>query len=107
MDLSKIIKFERQNKSFQSMAYSIPTIQRPLDATVVDQICARETQYYATHNTYMLAGTISIAIVAQCEFIVDGQHRMSAYKKLSLDFPERELVINVDYYTFADQASFE
>lgn len=93
-----IQRFDKQTKSFQSINYTIPEIQRERVAGVVDIIYKHEDDFYRLHGHYILPGTISIVKCCGVEYVVDGQHRMSAYNKLSLAYPERVLNICIDYY---------
>jgi len=90
--------YSRGEKVFASMNYRIPKIQRKLIVENVDKIYEIELSWYATHGCYLLAKTISIAIWNSQEYIIDGQHRMCAYKRLSKEHPEREIILSVEYY---------
>jgi hypothetical protein len=84
--------YTRGKKVFASMNYSIPEIQRKLDVNIAKEIYETELSWYTTKKRYLLAKTISIAILNSHEYIIDGQHRMCAYEQLSKEFPEREII---------------
>ena len=81
--------------------FNIPDIQRSLDNEHVQKIYDFENNYYLKHNTYCIAGSLSIGIKDNdsSEYILDGQHRIYAYMKLIENFPERKLLVTIDYYT--------
>jgi hypothetical protein len=88
------------NQGIDSIKYEIPSNQRPLDAEVLNNIYEFQKSYYIINNSYCLNGTISICKDESIseEFLLDGQHRMAAFKKLRKEFPEREMTVNVDYF---------
>jgi 5-methylcytosine-specific restriction endonuclease McrA len=90
--------FEKQRRPIGQINPITPDIQRPLDIEVVNNIVASENDYYTQSGKYILPNCISIVKCAHNEYIIDGQHRLSAYHRLSKDYPERELVIDIDYY---------
>ena len=84
--------------------YEIPEIQRPQNNDAVAAIYAFEHAYYRQYSTYCVPGTVSIAVNESSgrQYLVDGQHRMAAYKELSAAYPERTFDIYVDYYYYAN-----
>lgn len=102
--MSFIIKFERIiNKSIDEIKYKIPNIQRKINHDIVDKIYNFQKEYFLTHDSiYCLNGSISIGYDLNngIEYLLDGQHRVCAYKKLRDEFPERSLTISIDYYYF-------
>jgi len=89
--------------------YNIPDIQRNLDSDHCREIYEFENNYYNNFGTYCLHGTITVAINnnTNIEYLLDGQHRMSTYKTLQNEYPERALNITTDYYTFTDNEDLE
>lgn len=94
-----IAKFEKVTSAFHTINYVIPAIQRVMDLNVVRSIYDRECEFYNMHGQYVIPGTISIALYDGAEHVLDGQHRMEAYKQLSAKYPERDLFISIDRYT--------
>ncbi len=97
--------YQRQTKVFTSINYIIPSIQRQLQPEVVDNIYKAERDWYDHHRSYLLSKTISIAVCDGVEYIIDGQHRMAAYQRLSKEFPERKIIIHVEYFFCKDMES--
>ena len=99
--MSFIEKFEKLcNKSVDDIKFYIPDIQRSLDYNTVEDIVNFQKDYYSIHNEYCLNHNISIGtnVETGISYLLDGQHRMSAYKILRKDFPERKMNITIDAY---------
>jgi hypothetical protein len=108
--MSFIEKFEKKNSIFvDEIKFSIPEIQRNLNQDTVNKIIEFQKSYYNKNNHYCLNQTISIAINLENgeEYILDGQHRITAYKILRNEFPEREMQISVDYFFCLNYANIE
>jgi 5-methylcytosine-specific restriction endonuclease McrA len=101
-----MFRHEKVLKSLNSVGinYEIPDIQRPRNNNTVATIYTYENEYYKKYTQYCAPGAISIAVndLTGRQYLVDGQHRMSAYKELAHDYPERPFDIYVDYYYYAD-----
>lgn len=100
----KITGFQKMTKAISEFACIKPDIQRCIDEDHVCSIYDYQLSVYKLTGQYILAGCISIACVctgeptAGTEYIIDGQHRLEAYRRLNRDFPERKLQISVDFY---------
>jgi hypothetical protein len=107
--MSYVLSFEKKPLSVGAIASSIPEIQREVNKEAIDAIYEKENTFYETRHTYIIPGCISICKVKETnkEYIIDGQHRMIAYTNLSKNFPERPLIIHVDYYTVTTYRDLE
>lgn len=96
-------------KSVNDIKYIIPEIQRNANIEHIDKIYEFQNIFYIKNNKYCLNGSISIGkdISTGLEYLLDGQHRMFAYDRLSKDFPEREMIISVDMFECADMKNIE
>lgn len=90
------------NQPVSSVNLNIPDIQRPIIDEHSDEIYQFEKSFYDNHGEYCLHGNITIAIdnETKLNYLIDGQHRLSAYKKLLDDYPERQLQISIDCYEY-------
>src|SRR3990167_6571865 len=95
MDFVQSLK-KRSNVSVDEIEMSVPDIQRQIDPELVEPIYQNHNEYYLSHGEYCILGTITIAVENDIEYLIDGQHRMTAYKRLRQDYPERCLTVNVD-----------
>lgn len=104
-----ILAFEKSAKSFASLNYAIPAIQRELKEEIAEIIYNKENAAYEAYGKYLIPGTVSFCLVKSdgVEYLIDGQHRMRAYSRLSADFPEREILINIDHYTCATMENLD
>ena len=98
-----IFKREKKEESLNSICYLIPEIQRSKNNIAVKNIYDSENKYYILYGQYCTLGTISIAVNEQTgeRYLVDGQHRMSAYKELNIDYPERRMNILVENWFYS------
>ena len=93
----------RQSLNSVGVNYEIPDIQRAQNNNTVVEIYVCENSYYMQYAKYCAPGTVSIAVSETTgrQYLVDGQHRMAAYKELTRAYPERVFDIYVDYYYYA------
>jgi hypothetical protein len=65
-----------------------------------DEIYQFEKLYYDHHGEYCLHGNISVSIEIKSgvQYLIDGQHRLSAYRALQRDHPDRSITLSIDYY---------
>jgi hypothetical protein len=99
--MSFIEKFDKKSDvSIDEIKLNIPDIQRNLNQDVVNNIIEFQTQFYNKNNHYCLNQTISIGINQENgeNYLLDGQHRITAYKILRNEYPERLMKISVDYF---------
>lgn len=102
-----ILKLEKLTKSASEFNCIIPEIQRSLDEEHVMNIYAYQRTVYDKLGQYLITGCISIAAANGIEYLIDGQHRITAYKQLLADYPDRKLEVVVDYYTCDTYESVE
>ncbi len=107
MDVIK--SFTKQQKAFKALDYVVPEIQRSVNNNTVDEIYKKEAEFYSIHGSYLLGGVVAVCIIRgdNSEYLIDGQHRMSAYARLSREFPEREMIIHIDQYTCDNKEALE
>lgn len=97
----KIVEFKKCSKSISEITSLIPKIQRPKDEEHVNEIYEYQLKCYSQNNMYIINSTISIVDVLETNssFIIDGQHRLEAYKRLISDHPDRGISVSTDEYT--------
>ena len=101
--MSFITKFENcSNKSIDEIQFEIPDIQRGIIEESVKNIYDFQNNYFVTNGEYCLNGTISIAIMNNVYYLIDGQHRVEALKLLRKAYPERIIALNIDYFYTSD-----
>lgn len=101
--MTTTLKLRKEYKSIADITYNIPDIQRGAGTAEsqqhIDNLYASYNDYYTTHGEYVIPASISICTTRDTsEYLLDGQHRLSALRRLSMDYPERKLEILVDYY---------
>ena len=87
------------NKSIDEIIFEIPDIQRAKNDDNIISIYNFQNNYYKMHNEYCLNSSISIAIMNNVQYLIDGQHRIAALKMLRKEYPERIISLNIDYFT--------
>ena len=104
-----ILKFERFMKSLDEINCELPDIQRIINEDSVQEIQDFQNNLYFNIGHYMLSGSIIIAINenTQNEYLIDGQHRLKAYKNLRNLYPEREMLISVEYIYYKENMEME
>lgn len=97
----KIIKFETLSKGVNEITNLIPPIQRDISNDHVKEIYDYQNKCFEQNSFYIIASTISIVHVIEdhCSYLIDGQHRLAAYKQLLEAYPDRGIKINTDNYT--------
>jgi hypothetical protein len=87
------------NVYINDINYILPEIQRVKSTDAVKNIYDFQNTYYIQHNYYLMLGTITIIsfLKTGAEYLIDGQHRITAFKILQQDFPERKIILSVDY----------
>lgn len=92
------------NISIDKIIIEIPEIQRSLDEDAVQRIYDFQDYFYQKHGYYCTNGIISIAINinTNVNYLIDGQHRIVAFKKLREKYPHREIALSIDYYDYKD-----
>jgi hypothetical protein len=86
------------------ISYEIPEIQRIKNNTTVRDIYEEENKYYEMYGSYCPIGSITIAVneMTGKQYLVDGQHRMAAYKELSVNYPERRMNVVVENWYYSE-----
>ena len=86
------------------ISYEIPEIQRIKNNKTVGDIYEEENRYYEMYGSYCPIGSITIAVneVTGKQYLVDGQHRMAAYKELSVNYPERRMNVVVETWYYSE-----
>ncbi len=92
----------KEYKSVADITYNIPDIQRCATTEEshqhIDSLYLSYNQYYLNHGEYCIPGAVLIGILGHTEYLIDGQHRLAALKRLCANFPERPMTILIDYY---------
>jgi len=78
---------------------NLPEIQRELNEKAVEDITEFQDIYFKKRNEYLTCHPI---ILVCCEntgkdYLIDGQHRITAFNKLHKKYPERKINLNVTY----------
>ncbi len=76
-------------------AISTPDIQRTLSRPAVDAIIAFQKEYYAEHGRFLIIGVISIAKTPTHDYLLDGQHRVTAFIELAADYIFPDIAVEV------------
>lgn len=92
--IKSLIKVEQ---SINEICSEVPAIQRQADNDTIDAIYQFQNVYYKTNGDYFRSGVITKIITPENkEYLIDGQHRVIAFKKLCKDYPDRPLKLMVD-----------
>ncbi len=57
--------------------------QRALTESLVNEIIEKQEEYKSLYGDYIFPGSIVIAILDNKRYIIDGQHRIEAIKRLA------------------------
>ena len=77
----EIIKLNKDN--INNFCFEIPNIQRIHDKEKVSEICEYQIEYFKKHSRFNFLGVMIVnTINRETFFIIDGQHRYLALKKL-------------------------
>ena len=100
--IKEIIK--RVNVSINEINMDLPNIQREENNDAIKSLCTFQNEFYNIHNYYFIIGTITIASFMKSgkEYLIDGQHRVKAFKYLQKMYPERKIELTIDYIIFDD-----
>jgi 5-methylcytosine-specific restriction endonuclease McrA len=71
------------NKDLIDFDIVIPNEQRIMDSSKVDEIVEYQQEYNKKYNAFNFTGVINIHILDNIFYLVDGQHRYNAIKKLT------------------------
>ena len=71
------------NKDLMNFDITIPNEQRIMDASKVDDIIEYQKLYNKKYNSFNFMGVINIHLCNNTYYLVDGQHRYNALKKLT------------------------
>jgi hypothetical protein len=99
-----ITKFEkRYNVAITSLSAGIPPIQREADIEHINKIVFIQRELRNKSGFFAFSGTLSIVRdSAGTEWLIDGQHRISAYNILAREFTQDKIVVDIDYYDSDD-----
>lgn len=77
----------------------IPRLQRSIDEKHVDEMVQDQITEYNKHKCFSMLQSITVGVLNGDNFILDGQHRLSAFTKMQrMGFPIHEAVIPVVIY---------
>lgn len=71
------------NKDLMNFDITIPNEQRIMDVSKVDEIIEYQQIYNKKYNSFNFMGVINIHLCNNIYYLVDGQHRYNALKKLT------------------------
>ena len=71
------------NKDLMNFDIIIPNEQRIMDVSKVDEIIEYQQLYNKKYNSFNFMGVINIHLCNNIYYLVDGQHRYNALKKLT------------------------
>ena len=71
------------NKDLMNYDITIPNEQRIMDVSKVDEIIEYQQLYNKKYNSFNFMGVINIHLCNNIYYLVDGQHRYNALKKLT------------------------
>jgi 5-methylcytosine-specific restriction endonuclease McrA len=77
----------------------VPRLQRLLSEDHVDQMVRDQSQEYDANGCFSMLQSITIGVLESQRYIIDGQHRMSAFAKLQqLGYPVHDAIVPVIVY---------
>lgn len=85
--------------------YKIPKSQRSIDINHLDKIVKDQIEEYNRYKSYSILQTISVVNVNnECIYVIDGQHRLQAFKELhKLGYDVRNVIVPVVCYRVIDE----
>ena len=89
----------KKNVSIHDIMADIPTIQRELKLEAVNTIIEHQNKIYQEINYYFTEHHIFIVSFERNDkdYLIDGQHRVTAFNSLRKEYPERTINLNVCY----------
>lgn len=72
-----------------------PPMQRLIDKNKVDEIVEFQSKYYEKHNHFNFVGTIIIIKYNSKLYLIDGQHRYTAYKILYNKYKTCSIIVEL------------
>ena len=89
----------KKDVNIHEIKVNLPEIQRELKNQAVKDIVEFQDMYFKIHDQYFICHPI---IIVCCEntgkdYLIDGQHRITAFNKLHEKYPERKITLNVTY----------
>jgi hypothetical protein len=72
-----------------------PLIQRELNNERVDEIVNYQLNYFKKTGTFCFLGDLTLVKLDNKLFVVDGQHRFAAIKKIYLHKPDYKICLNI------------
>lgn len=108
LDKLTIISLKRVELSINELKYFIPEIQRQQCDEHVNKIYNMQRTFYDKNGFYLINNSISIVIIGEKEYLIDGMHRVAAYHKLREENGcDKPILIHVDYYTCKSDADVD
>lgn len=85
--------------------YNVPKSQRPLDINHVQNIVKDQIEEYKRYKSYSILQAITVVnINNEIIYIIDGQHRLQAFKELeTLGYDIKNIVVPVVCYKVIDE----
>lgn len=85
--------------------YKIPKLQRPLDNNHIQKIIKDQIEEYTRYKSYSILQAITVVnINNEFVYIIDGQHRIHAFKELEkLGYDIQNIVVPVVCYRVIDE----
>lgn len=109
-----MFKLVQEYHPISDLIYESPDIQRPIDEERVLSLVDFQNDFYEKNGSYLTNGTISIVEVVRegknlstVKYLIDGQHRVSAFDCLQKKYPERPISVLVDHYITNDPSQIE
>jgi 5-methylcytosine-specific restriction endonuclease McrA len=99
--------FSKIYRSISEFNCVIPDIQRMVDVDHANAIYEHQLSCFNKFGKYIISGCISIVICDNIEYLIDGQHRLVAYRRLINEFPDRPIEVMIDYYSVDKYADME
>lgn len=77
----------------------IPRLQRCIDKQHVESMVNDQRKEYDAHNCFSMVQSITLGVLGNDRFLLDGQHRITAYAELQkLGYPVHESIVPVIIY---------
>lgn len=87
------------------LEYKFHKSQRPINKEHVNKIVEDQIEEYKRYKSYSILQAISVVIVnGETVYVIDGQHRIMAFKELEhLGYSVRNVIVPVVYYKVIDE----
>jgi hypothetical protein len=96
-----IVSFEPLSRILQ---FSVPHLQRLLDKNHIKEMVEDQKKEYDKFGCFSMLQSITVGVICNDIYILDGNHRMRAYEKLGqLNYPIGEVILPVVIYHVQSQ----